>query len=111
MSKTGRFDIEPINATFGAVLRGERLVTLDDAGFEELYALWLEHALLVFPDQWMSNEEQVAFAKRFGKLAGAAAQNTNQEQDRARSLHRGNPIAWHETGSAPAVRWTLSSIR
>ena len=33
-----------------------------------LYATWLEYALLVFPGQHLSRDEQVAFARRFGPL-------------------------------------------
>ncbi|MBK7949811.1 MAG: TauD/TfdA family dioxygenase [Deltaproteobacteria bacterium] len=66
------FTVEPLRAAqsrsspFGAIVRGVRLPDLDDAGFRDLYALWLEYALLVFPDQHLTKEEQVAFADRFG---------------------------------------------
>lgn len=61
------FELEPVaGATFGAVVRGIRLATLDDATFRALYEAWLEHALLVFPDQHLTHDEQLAFADRFG---------------------------------------------
>lgn len=61
------FRIEPLpSSTFGAIVRGIRLAEIDDATFRALYAVWLEHALLVFPDQHLSLNEQVAFADRFG---------------------------------------------
>ncbi len=81
MPETGRFELQPIDATFGAILRGQRLAALDDAGFAELYELWLEHALLIFPDQWMSNEEQIAFAKRFGELEFDLVPISNVKED------------------------------
>lgn len=60
------FSIESLPATFGAVVRGVRLAEIDDARFAALYDAWLEYALLVFPDQHLSQDEQVAFADRFG---------------------------------------------
>ena len=63
---TPRFDLEPLPACFGAVIRGIRLAELDEVGFAALHDAWLEYALLVFPDQHLSLDEQVAFADRFG---------------------------------------------
>ncbi len=60
--------VDPLDATFGARVTGLRLTELDAGGFDALYELWLEYALLVFPDQHLTNNEQVAFAKRFGDL-------------------------------------------
>ena len=60
------FSADSVPATFGAIVRGIRLADLDEATFRELYAVWLESALLVFPDQHLTKDEQVAFADRFG---------------------------------------------
>jgi alpha-ketoglutarate-dependent taurine dioxygenase len=68
MADNGPFDVQPLQATFGAVVTGSRLATLDECAFAALYELWLEYALLVFPGQHLSNDEQVAFARRFGEL-------------------------------------------
>ena len=62
------FHVAPLEASFGAVVTGLRLADLDDAAFSRLYDTWLEYALLVFPDQHLSNEQQVEFATRFGEL-------------------------------------------
>ena len=45
-----------------------RLDRFDDAGFAALHAAWLQHALLIFPGQHLSNAGQIAFAKRFGPI-------------------------------------------
>ena len=68
MSIVSPFEIKPLEATFGAVVTGLELSRLDDASFADLYASWLEYALLVFPGQHLSKQEQVVFAKRFGEL-------------------------------------------
>ncbi|MDY7101276.1 MAG: TauD/TfdA family dioxygenase [Actinomycetota bacterium] len=62
-------EIEPLDGTtFGAVVTGVRLADLDDATWEAIRAAWLEHALLIFPNQFLTRDEQVAFAKRFGDI-------------------------------------------
>ncbi|HEX2890869.1 TauD/TfdA dioxygenase family protein, partial [Vineibacter terrae] len=62
------FDIEPLDATFGAVVRGVKVAALDDATWRALHDAWLQYALLIFPGQHLSREAQIAFAKRFGPL-------------------------------------------
>jgi alpha-ketoglutarate-dependent taurine dioxygenase len=62
------FDIEPLDATFGAVIRGIKVADINDSVFRELHATWLQYALLIFPDQHLAREPQIAFAKRFGPL-------------------------------------------
>jgi taurine dioxygenase len=39
-----------------------------DEEIRELHALWMEHPLLVFPRQAISDAQQIAFARRFGEL-------------------------------------------
>jgi alpha-ketoglutarate-dependent taurine dioxygenase len=63
------FTIDPLpDTTFGAVVSGLELAAIDDATWRELHREWLKYALLVFPAQNLTREEQVAFAKRFGPL-------------------------------------------
>jgi alpha-ketoglutarate-dependent taurine dioxygenase len=75
------FHIEPLDATFGAVVTGVKLAALGDAGWRELYAAWLEYALLIFPGQHLSRDEQNAFARRFGPLEFARAPISNVKPD------------------------------
>jgi alpha-ketoglutarate-dependent taurine dioxygenase len=65
---TSSSNIAPLDATFGAIIRGVKVAALDDVTFRDLYALWLKYALLIFPDQHLSRAEQIAFARRFGNL-------------------------------------------
>jgi alpha-ketoglutarate-dependent taurine dioxygenase len=63
------FEVEPISdTTFGARVTGLKLATIDEATFADLYQTWLAPALLIFPGQHLSNDEQTAFARRFGEL-------------------------------------------
>ena len=69
--------VEPLDATFGAVVRDIELVRLDDETWRELHSAWLEHALLIFPGQHLTTDEQDAFALRFGALEFKASPISN----------------------------------
>jgi alpha-ketoglutarate-dependent taurine dioxygenase len=75
------FEIKPIDATFGAIVTGVKLAALDDATWQELHDTWLEYALLIFPEQHLRRDEQIAFAKRFGKLEFEMAAISNVKPD------------------------------
>ncbi len=75
------FDIEPLDASFGAVVRGVTVAALDDATWRDLYESWLEYALLIFPGQHLNREQQIAFAKRFGPLEFEIAALSNVKAD------------------------------
>lgn len=68
VGQTSRFRLEPLDKTFGVVVRDIDVRSLDDAAFAELYQAWLDYALLIIPAQHLSDPEQQAFAERFGKL-------------------------------------------
>jgi|TARA_B110000037_G_scaffold219269_1_gene284094 alpha-ketoglutarate-dependent taurine dioxygenase len=54
--------------SFGAVVSNIDLEDLDEEHFGELYQLWLDRALLIFPEAHLTLEAQDTFAKRFGEL-------------------------------------------
>jgi alpha-ketoglutarate-dependent taurine dioxygenase len=62
------FHVKPLPASFGATVTGLRLAEIEEPEFAALYATWLEYALLIFPGQRLTREQQVAFARRFGDL-------------------------------------------
>ena len=74
-------DIQPIDATFGAVVRGIKVTELDEPTWRELYAAWLKYALLIFPDQHLQRDQQIAFARRFGPLEFEMAALSNVKAD------------------------------
>ena len=75
------FSVEPLDASFGAVVTDLRLADLDEPAFSELYQCWLRYGLLVFPGQHLSNDEQTAFALRFGDLEFDLAAISNVRGD------------------------------
>lgn len=72
---------EPLSASFGATVHGVRLANLSDADFSIIYQAWLEYALLIFPAQFLSQQEQITFAKRFGPLEFELAPLSNVKED------------------------------
>ena len=60
--------IEPLDKTFGAKVYDLSIPLLKKEELKEVYDLWLKHSLLIFPDQNLTNDEQVRFAKNFGNL-------------------------------------------
>src|ERR1700730_12773282 len=83
-------DIEPIDASFGAVVRGIKVTALDDTAWRELYAAWLKYALLIFPGQHLERDQQIAFAKRFGPLEFEMAALSNVKSDGTLRLEKDN---------------------
>ena len=78
---TDPFDIEPLDATFGATVTGVELRSIDDAAFAALHETWLEYALLIFPGQFLTIDEQNAFARRFGPLEFEAVAFSNVDTE------------------------------
>ena len=60
--------VTPLSSYLGAEIRGLDLEHLDDAQFEQVNRAFLDHQILVFRDQALSPEGQLAFSKRFGPL-------------------------------------------
>lgn len=60
--------IMPIDASFGAVITDIKLATMDEAEWHAIEDAFHEYAALVFPNQRLNEEEQIAFAERFGEM-------------------------------------------
>lgn len=111
MSAPLPFAIEPLPATFGAVVTGVRAPDLDEAGFAALYAAWLDYGLLILPGQHLTREEQVAFARRFGPLEFEIAPLSNLRADGALrpdgddvvKVLKGN-MGWHQDSTYMPVQ-------
>ena len=74
--------ITPVdNKVFGAVINGVSLATLTDDEFSRVRAAFLEYGFLVFPAQFLSEEENIAFGERFGKLEFGATPFANVERN------------------------------
>jgi alpha-ketoglutarate-dependent taurine dioxygenase len=60
--------VTPSTATLGAVVHGVELRALDDASWSAIEDAFHEHAVLVFPEQFLDDDEQSAFGRRFGRF-------------------------------------------
>jgi alpha-ketoglutarate-dependent 2,4-dichlorophenoxyacetate dioxygenase len=63
-------DIVPLGPGFAAELRGVTLkdIAADEAAYQQTRAAFEEHSVLVFRDQDVTDEAQIAFTRRFGPL-------------------------------------------
>jgi alpha-ketoglutarate-dependent taurine dioxygenase len=84
------FAVQPIDATFGAVVTGLKLATIDDATLKELHETWLNYALLVFPGQFLTREQQIAFAKLIGPLEFEMSAISNVKPDGTLRIEKDN---------------------
>ena len=71
----GALEVVPLSGSMGAEIRGLDLRTLDDSGFKVLYQAYLDHLLVLVREQTLSDEDQVAVARRFGTLEMPPAAN------------------------------------
>ena len=83
-----KLNIEPVDATLGAIVAGIDLSDLDSADWQAIHGAFLQYGVLVFPGQRLTEEQQGAFALRFGnteklspKQAGPTLIFSNQKHD------------------------------
>jgi len=63
-----RMHIEPTDATLGAFVTGVKLAELDPRSFSDIESAFHEYGLLIFPNQHLSANAQLEFARRFGEI-------------------------------------------
>ena len=73
-----RLRVRPTGAALGAEVQGVDLRSLDDELFAAIHRTWLEHQVLLFRDQSLSDEDLVTFSRCFGELDEAPVQETGQ---------------------------------
>ena len=72
-------NISPVpNKTFGAVITDVDLKNLTTDDFALIKQNFLKFGFLVFPRQFLSDQENIAFGERFGKLEFGASPMANQ---------------------------------
>ncbi len=65
---------------FGAVVTGIELSDLNDETFSLIQAALLKYGFLLFPTQFLSDQENIEFGQRFGELEFGASPMSNQEK-------------------------------
>jgi len=110
MSGSGRFmRVRPTAGALGASVQGVDLGALDSETFGAIHRAWLEYQVLLFRDQELTDEDLVAFSRRFGDLDEAPVQETGQRFVEGHPeiyvvsnvVHEGSPIG--SLGSGEAV--------
>ena len=66
--------------TFGATVTGIRLAELTDAEFARIHSAFLEYGFLLFPGQFLSEQENIDFGLRYGELEFGGAPMSNQKR-------------------------------
>ena len=63
-----RIRVEPVTGTIGAEVTNVDLREVDDETLAELQQAWLDHKVLFFRDQELTQAQHVAYGRRFGEL-------------------------------------------
>lgn len=64
-----KLNIRPLHPALGAEVTGLDLaMPLAPGTFQALHQAWMEYLVLVFPNQALSDAQQIAFARQFGEL-------------------------------------------
>jgi taurine dioxygenase len=72
------FHVTPAGSALGATVAGVDLRKLDDALFKRIHRAWIDHQVLLFRGQTLSDAELIAFSRRFGALDHAPIQETGR---------------------------------
>ena len=65
-----QWDVKRLAGALGAEVRGVKLASAGEGDLAEIKRLLVEHMVLFFPEQHMTQDEHVAFGKPFGRLEG-----------------------------------------
>jgi taurine dioxygenase len=68
----------PTGSALGAEVSGLDLKTISDAEFVALHRAWLDHLVLLLRGQQLSDDDLIAFSRRFGALDWAPVQETGR---------------------------------
>ena len=61
-------DIKLLSGALGAEIKGIDLTDVSDQNFKKINDLLLEHKVIFFRDQPITNDQQIALAEKFGPL-------------------------------------------
>src|SRR5689334_22839987 len=79
-AQTGKagVSVAPTGGALGAEIRNADLRTIDDGDFAVIRGAWHDHLLLAFREQKLSDEDLLAFSRRFGELDWAPVQESGR---------------------------------
>ena len=68
----------PSEKPLGAEIRGVDLRETESYDFQSIYRAWLDHQVLLFRDQCLTDDDLIVFSRRFGSLDQAPVQETGR---------------------------------
>jgi taurine dioxygenase len=77
-SRRSRITVIPSGKALGAEIHGVDLRTVDAGDFAAIYRAWLDHSVLLFRGQDLSDEDLISFSERFGDLDWAPVQESGR---------------------------------
>jgi taurine dioxygenase len=77
-SRATPIEVIPTGAALGAELRGVDLRTIEAEPFSALQRAWQQHQVILLRDQTLSDQDLIAFSRRFGDLDWAPVQETGR---------------------------------
>jgi taurine dioxygenase len=78
MPPDSRIVAVPTGAALGAEIPGVDLRAIDSAAFDAIYQAWLDHRVLLVRDQRLTDDDLIAFSRRFGQLDHAPVQENGR---------------------------------
>jgi taurine dioxygenase len=78
MRHSHTIEVIPSTKPLGAEIRGLDLREVTDRDFESIYRAWLDHQVLLFRNQQLSDDGLIGFTRRFGELDWAPIQETGR---------------------------------
>lgn len=73
-----RMEVVPTGAALAAEVRGVDLRSVGDAEFAAIHRAWVDHLVLLFRGQELTDEDLIGFSRRFGELDWAPVQETGR---------------------------------
>ena len=70
--------VTPTGAALGAEISGTDLRKISDADFAAVYRAWLDHSVLLIRGQKLTDDDLIAFSRRFGELDFAPIQENGR---------------------------------
>ncbi len=77
-ASASRAAVIPSGKALGAEIQGVDLRALSAEDFARIHRAWLDHSVLLFRGQQLTDEDLIAFSKKFGELDWAPVQETGR---------------------------------
>jgi len=76
--RKSRIAVNPTGKALGAEIQGVDLRTIDADGFASIYRAWLDYSVLLFRGQDLTDDDLIAFSRKFGDLDWAPIQESGR---------------------------------